>query len=55
MIINGSVLTIDPTDTKWLKIITDEKTPAYGFYFHGGLKIDKVKIPHGILKQILMH
>jgi poly(beta-D-mannuronate) C5 epimerase len=41
---NGSILNIDPTDTKWLKIITDEKTPAYGIYVHGGLKIDKVKI-----------
>src|SRR5689334_24900503 len=26
----GSTLTIDPTDTTWLKIIADEKSLAYG-------------------------
>jgi mannuronan 5-epimerase len=41
---NGSILTINPKDTIWLKILTDEKTPAYGIYVHGGLKIDNVKI-----------
>jgi mannuronan 5-epimerase len=41
---NGSTLNIDPKDTTWLKILSDEKTPAYGIYVHGGLKIDNVKI-----------
>lgn len=40
----GSTLTIDNKDTTWLKILTDEKTPTYGIFVHGGLKIDNVKV-----------
>jgi hypothetical protein len=40
----GSTLTIEPTDTTWLKIIADEKTLAYGIHVHGSLKIDSVKV-----------
>lgn len=40
----GSTLTIDPTDTTWLKIIADEKTLAYGIHVLGSLKIDSVKL-----------
>jgi mannuronan 5-epimerase len=40
----GSTLTIDPTDTTWLKIIADEKTLSYGIHVKGSLKIDSVKI-----------
>jgi mannuronan 5-epimerase len=37
-------LTIDPKDTTWLKIISDEKTLAYGIHIKGSLKIDSVKV-----------
>ena len=37
------MLNIDPTDTKWLKIITDGTT-AYGIHVYGSLKIDSVKL-----------
>ena len=39
----GSTLNIDPTDTKWLKIIADGTTP-YGIHVYGSLKIDSVKL-----------
>jgi mannuronan 5-epimerase len=39
----GSTLNIDPTDTKWLKIIADGTT-AYGIHVYGILKIDSVKL-----------
>jgi hypothetical protein len=38
----GSTLNIDPTDTKWLKIIADGT--AYGIHVYGSLKIDSVKL-----------
>jgi mannuronan 5-epimerase len=40
----GAKLTIDPTDTTWLKINADEKTLSYGIHIKGSLKIDSVKI-----------
>ena len=40
----GSTLTIDPTDTTWLKILTDGKTLAYGIHVVGSLKIDSVRL-----------
>ena len=40
----GASLTIDPTDTTWLKIIADENTLAYGIHIKGALKIDSVKV-----------
>ncbi len=40
----GASLTIDPKDTTWLKIISDEKTLAYGIHIKGSLKIDSVKV-----------
>ena len=40
----GATLTIDPTDTTWLKIIADEKSLAYGIHVLGSLKIDSVKL-----------
>lgn len=40
----GSTLTIDPTDTAWLKIIADERTLAYGIHVLGSLKIDSVQL-----------
>jgi parallel beta-helix repeat protein len=40
----GALLTIDPKDTSWLKIITDEKSLSYGIHVKGSLKIDRVKI-----------
>src|SRR5690349_5460834 len=40
----GSTLTIDPTDTTWLKIIADEKSLAYGIHVLGSLKIDSVQL-----------
>ena len=40
----GSTLTIDPTDTTWLKIIADERTLAYGIHVLGSLKIDSVQL-----------
>ncbi|MGN6624175.1 MAG: right-handed parallel beta-helix repeat-containing protein [Candidatus Nitrosocosmicus sp.] len=40
----GATLTIDPKDTTWLKIITDEKSLAYGIHVKGSLKIDSVKV-----------
>ncbi|MGB7956770.1 MAG: right-handed parallel beta-helix repeat-containing protein, partial [Candidatus Nitrosopolaris sp.] len=39
----GYTLNIDPTDTKWLKIIADGTT-AYGIHVYGSLKIDSVKL-----------
>jgi poly(beta-D-mannuronate) C5 epimerase len=41
---NGSTLTIDSTDTSWLKILADEKTLAYGIHVLGSLKIDSIKL-----------
>ena len=40
----GSTLTIDPTDTTWLKILADGKTLAYGIHVLGNLKIDSVRL-----------
>src|ERR1043166_6346405 len=40
----GSTLTIDHTDTTWLKIIADEKSLAYGIHVSGSLKIDSVQL-----------
>jgi mannuronan 5-epimerase len=40
----GSTLTIDPTDTTWLKIIADGRTLAYGIHVLGSLKIDSVQL-----------
>src|ERR1041385_7121844 len=40
----GSTLTIDPTDTTWLKIIADERALAYGIHVLGSLKIDSVQL-----------
>lgn len=40
----GSTLTIDPRDTRWLKIITDGRTLAYGIHVYGSLKVDSVKV-----------
>jgi poly(beta-D-mannuronate) C5 epimerase len=40
----GSTLNIDSKDTKWLKIISDGKTLAYGIHILGSLSIDSVKI-----------
>src|SRR6476646_1637597 len=40
----GATLTIDPTDTAWLKIIADGRTLAYGIHVLGSLKIDSVKL-----------
>ena len=40
----GSVVVIDPKDTKWLKILTDGKTLAYGVHVYGGLRMDSVKV-----------
>jgi mannuronan 5-epimerase len=40
----GAMLTIDPKDTTWLKIITDEKSLSYGIHVKGSLKIDGVKV-----------
>jgi mannuronan 5-epimerase len=39
----GSTLNIDPTDTKWLKIIADGTT-AFGIHVYGSLMIDSVKL-----------
>src|SRR5689334_1256874 len=39
----GSTFYINPTDTAWLKIISDG-TAAYGIDVHGSLKVDSVKI-----------
>jgi poly(beta-D-mannuronate) C5 epimerase len=43
-ILAGSTLNIDSKDTKWLKIISDGKTLAYGIHVYGSLKIDSVKV-----------
>ncbi|MGN6630721.1 MAG: right-handed parallel beta-helix repeat-containing protein [Nitrososphaeraceae archaeon] len=43
-ILAGSTLNIDPKDTKWLKIISDGKTLAYGIHVYGSMKIDSVKV-----------
>ena len=40
----GATLNIDPKDTTWLKIISDEKTLAYGIHVKGSLKIDSVTV-----------
>ena len=40
----GATLTIDPTDTTWLKIIADGRTLAYGIHVLGSLKIDSVQL-----------
>ena len=40
----GATLTIDPTDTTWLKILADGRTLAYGIHVLGSLKIDSVKL-----------
>jgi mannuronan 5-epimerase len=40
----GAMLTIDPKDTTWLKIIADEKSLSYGIHVKGSLKIDSVKV-----------
>jgi mannuronan 5-epimerase len=40
----GSTLTIDSTDTTWLKIIADGRTLAYGIHVLGSLKIDSVQL-----------
>src|SRR6187200_1322581 len=41
---SGSTLNIDSKDTKWLKIVADGKTLAYGIHVLGSLKIDSVKV-----------
>ena len=43
-ILSGSTLNIDSKDTKWLKIISDGKTLAYGIHVYGSMKIDSVKV-----------
>jgi mannuronan 5-epimerase len=43
-ILAGSTLNIDSKDTKWLKIISDGKTLAYGIHVYGGMRIDSVKV-----------
>jgi mannuronan 5-epimerase len=43
-ILAGSTLNIDSKDTKWLKIVADGKTLAYGIHVYGSLKIDSVKL-----------
>ena len=43
-ILAGSTLNIDSKDTKWLKIISDGKTLAYGIHVYGSMKIDSVKV-----------
>jgi mannuronan 5-epimerase len=40
----GATLTIDSTDTTWLKILADGRTLAYGIHVLGSLKIDSVKL-----------
>src|SRR6187200_2695991 len=41
---SGSTLNIDSKDTKWLKIVADGQTLAYGIHVLGSLKIDSVKV-----------
>ena len=43
-ILSRSTLNIDSKDTKWLKIISDGKTLAYGIHVYGSMKIDSVKL-----------
>lgn len=43
-ILSGSTLNIDSKDTKWLKIISDGMTLAYGIHVYGSMKIDSVKV-----------
>jgi len=43
-ILAGSTLNIDSKNTKWLKIIADGKTLAYGIHVLGSMKIDSVKV-----------
>jgi len=40
----GATLNIDPKDTTWLKIVSDEKTLAYAIHVKGSLKIDSVAV-----------
>jgi len=40
----GATLNIDPKDTTWLKIVSDEKTLAYAIHVKGSLKIDSVTV-----------
>jgi hypothetical protein len=40
----GATLNIDPSDTTWLKIISDEKTLAYAIHVKGSLKINSVSL-----------
>ena len=40
----GATLNIGPSDTTWLKIISDEKTLAYAIHVNGSLKIDSVSL-----------
>jgi poly(beta-D-mannuronate) C5 epimerase len=40
----GATLVVDPTDTKWLKIISDGKTLSYGIHVYGSLKLDSVRV-----------
>ena len=40
---NGSSFTIDSTDTKWLKIYSNDTT-AYNIKIYGSMKIDSAKI-----------
>jgi parallel beta-helix repeat protein len=41
---SGSTLNIDSKDTKWLKIVADGKTLAYGIHVYGSMGIDSVKV-----------
>ena len=50
----GATLTIDPTDTTWLKIIADGRTLAYGIHVLGSLKIDSVQLTSWNRRQIIM-
>src|SRR6188472_4095578 len=40
----GSTLNIDSKDTKWLKIVADGQTLAYGIHVYGSMNIDSVKV-----------
>jgi poly(beta-D-mannuronate) C5 epimerase len=41
---SGSTLNVDSKDTRWLKIVADGQTLAYGIHVYGSLKIDSVKV-----------
>src|SRR6188472_4195876 len=43
-ILAGSTLNIDSKDTKWLKIVADGQTLAYGIHVYGSMNIDSVKV-----------